>query len=642
MLLKRGIAVSLLNIEKKVNEVFDGVVKVELWGSAVAVFVRDFAKYYQNREKIRELASLLRKRVVVRAAPNSRKDPERAKRFIEETIPKDAGITNIWFEPHFGEVHIEAYKPGLVIGKNGENLKRIAAETGWSPVVLRTPTMPSFTVEGVRKSDLAYAEDRKKFLTKIGKELLKPTPETTWIRAGMMGAFRQVGRSCVLIQTKHSKVLIDAGVQTGLNPALASADDLYPYVNMLGFPINELDAVIISHAHMDHIGFLPFLFAAGYDGPVYMTPPTKELTALLQRDYLNLLRKAYGTNPPYTKKHIQHELRNTILLNYGEVTDITPEIKLAFYNAGHIIGSSIVHLNIGEGKHNVIYSGDIKFGFTQLLEPAATSFPRAETVFMEATYGGRNDIMPNRRESEQNLMRIIKETIAKKGKVLIPVFAVGRSQEALLAIEHYAKEDKDWNTPIYIDGMVLEASAIHTAYPEFLKANVQRRILSSDSPFEFEHIKIAQGVDRQSISEGEPAIILATSGMLTGGPSVEYLKLLADDPNSTIVFIGYQSSLSLGAKIQQGIREFQLPEGDKLKQYELKMRVETAEGFSGHSDRRQLMAWMKNLIANSSKPRAVYTMHGDYNKTEELARDISRSFKLHAEAPHNLEFRRLR
>ncbi|RME80266.1 MAG: hypothetical protein D6769_00020 [Methanobacteriota archaeon] len=370
-----------------------------------------------------------------------------------------------------------------------------------------------------------------------------------------------------------------------------------------------------------------------------MTPPTREITALLQRDYLNLMKKAYGTEPPYSKKHIQHELRNIITLNYGEVADITPEIKLSFYNAGHIIGSASAHLHIGEGKHNIVYSGDIKFGFTQLLNPADTSFPRSETVFIESTYGRRKDIMPNRRESEAKLMRIIKETVAKRGKVLIPVFAVGRSQEVLLTIENYARDNKEWNVPIYIDGMVLEASAIHTAYPEYLKASVQRRILSNDSPFEFEHIKIAQGVDRQTISEGEPAIILATSGMLTGGPSVEYLKLLSDDSNSTLVFIGYQSALSLGAKIQQGVKEFQLMEEGKPKQYTLNMRVETAEGFSGHSDRRQLFAWLKNF---RTMPRTVFTMHGDYNRTEELARDIARSFKIHAESPANLEARRLR
>jgi hypothetical protein len=351
------------------------------------------------------------------------------------------------------------------------------------------------------------------------------------------------------------------------------------------------------------------------------------------------MQKAYASEAPYGKKEISHELRNTITLNYGEVTDITPEVKLALYNAGHILGSSIVHLNIGEGKHNVIYSGDLKFGFTRLLDPAHTNFTRAETVFIESTYGGRHNIMPNRKDAENSLIKIIMDTVEKRGKVLIPIFAVGRSQEVLLTIEAFARENKDWNIPIYMDGMSLEASAIHTAYPEYLKEGIQRRILSNDSPFEFEHIKLAKGVDRSSITEGEPAIILAPSGMLTGGTSVEYLKLLADDVNSSLVFIGYQSSMSLGAKIQQGIRSFQLNEDDKSKQYELKMRVETAEGFSGHCDRKQLIAWLGNF---SSKPKSVYAMHGECERTEELARDVSRIFNIKADSPYNLEARRLR
>jgi KH/beta-lactamase-domain protein len=526
-----------------------------------------------------------------------------------------------------------------VIGKNGEHFKLIAANTGWVPVALRAPTMPSAIVEGNRKAEIAYSDEKKKFLFKVAKNLEKHEIASGWLRVVMLGAFREIGRSCLLVQTKHSKVLIDAGVHTGLNPINAQPEDLYPYVNMLGFPINDLDAVILTHAHADHVDFLPFLFAAGYDGPVYSTPPTKDLAALVQQDYLNVLSRGYGANTPYTKKDINKELKNFITVNYNEIVDITSEIKLTFFNAGHILGSSLVHLNIGEGKYNILHTGDLKFGFNRLLNPAETQLPKIDTLFIEATYGGKNDIMPPRKESEQKLLSIIEETLAKKGKVLIPVFSVGRSQEVLLAIEDHVRNNKDWNYPIYIDGMILEASAIHTVYPEYLREAIEKRILTNDSPFEMEFLKIAHGIDKQAIAEGEPAVILAPSGMLTGGPSLEYLKLLAEDERSTLVFVGYQSALSLGSKIQQGIREFQLQDEDKVKHYTLKMRVETAEGFSGHSDRRQLIAWIKNL---NQKPRNVFTMHGDYNKTEEFAKEITRLFKIPAEAPFNLEARRLR
>ena len=626
-------------MESKVKELLNGdFIELELWGSTVAVFVRDISKYYSDRSVIKELASTIKRKVVIRAERNKRALPEKTKKVIEE-VCGDATLSNVWFNDAFGEVVIEAHKPGKVIGKGGINLQKIVEETGWIPIIKRTPTMPSFVIEGNRKSEINGAIQRKKFLQKLGNKLMKPAPETTWIRAVMLGAFREVGRSALLIQTKHSKILLDAGVHTGLNPATAKGEDMYPYINLFSFPIQDLDAVIISHAHMDHHGFLPFLFAAGYDGPVYTTAPTKDLMALLQLDYLNLMNKVYGGEAPYSKKNITNELNNVITINYGEVVDITPEIKLTMYNAGHIIGSAITHIHVGEGKQNIIYTGDFKFGPSKLLNPAHVSFPRAETIFMESTYGGVHSITPNRRESDEKLMEIIKETTSKGGSVLIPVFAVGRSQEVLLTIESFARHNKDWNIPIYIDGMVLEASAIHTAYPEFLNKYLEKRILSNDSPFEFEHIKIAHGVDKQTITEGEPSIILAPSGMLTGGPSVEYLKLLAEDEKNTLVFVGYQSALSLGAKLQQGIREFQLPADGKMKHYNMKMRVETIEGFSGHSDRRQLLAWIKNL---NSKPRKVYTMHGDFTRTEELAQQIRRSFGVSSDNPWDMEARRLR
>ncbi len=627
-------------IEEKIKELTPEdieVVKVEPLGLAIAIYVKDISKVYEHKEYIKNLASTLKKKVLVRTEQTKLLDPEKTVKKIKEIVGEEAKITNIWFKPSTSEVVIEALKPGLVIGKEGSGLRRIILETGWSPTVLRTPTMPSKMLEGVRKSEITYEGEIKKHLIRVGKKINDELKhETSWIRVMMLGAFREVGRSCLLVQTKNSNILVDCGI----NPASFDPEYAYPNLSFINVPFSEIDAVVISHAHTDHIGFLPYLFKYGYEGPVYMTPPSKELTALLQRDYINLMNY-WGKDPIYDKKDIQKELRHIITVPYGEVVDITPEMKLTFYNAGHVLGSAVVHLHIGEGKHNLVYSGDIKFGFTQLFNPAETNFPRVETLFMESTYGGRRDVSPSRAEREEKLKKIIKETVEKKGSVLIPVFAVGRSQELMLTLEEFARKDEDWNIPIYIDGMVLEATAIHTAYPEYLRNYIQRRILSNDSPFEWDMIKVAKGNDRSSIvNEGEPAVILAPSGMLTGGPSVDYLKLMAEDERNTLIFVGYQSSMSLGAKIQKGIKEIQsTDERGRLKTLKINMRVETVEGFSGHSDRKQLMSWVKNL---SYKPRRIFTMHGDYNKTEELARDIWNSFNISTAAPFNLEAYRLR
>ena len=631
---------SLEEIEEKIREIAGDeieVVKVEPLGLAIAIYVKDISKIYQKPNFVKEVASSIKKKILVRSDPSQLLSEEKTKEFIKNLAGEEAGIKNIWFKPSVGEVVIEALKPGIVIGKEGSGLREIIINTCWSARVLRYPTMPSQILEGVRKSEIKYEKEIKKFLIKIGKRInRKLSSQTSWIRVVMLGAFREVGRSALLLQTNNSNVLIDCGI----NPATFDPAYAYPKLDMMGIPITELDAVVISHAHTDHVGFLPYLFKYGYDGPVYMTEPSKELTALLQKDYINIVKRYSEFEPPYSKEDIQKELRHIITVPLKEVVDITPEIKLTFYNAGHVLGSSVVHLHIGEGKHNLVYSGDIKFGFTQLFNPAETNFPRIETLFIESTYGKKTDVLPSRKERDEKLKQIIKETIEKKGSVLIPVFALGRSQELMLTLESFSNEE--WfNVPVYIDGMVLEATAIHTAYPEYLRGGLQKRILSNNSPFEWDKIKVAKGNDRADIvNSGEPKIILAPSGMLTGGPSVDYLKLMAEDEKNAIIFVGYQSSLSLGYKIQHGVKEIpSVDEKGKLKTLKIKMRVETVEGFSGHSDRRQLLAWVKNL---SYKPRRIFTMHGDYNKTEELARDIRKSFGIPSIAPFNMEAYRLR
>lgn len=627
------------DIVKRITEIMPPeceVTRVEPEGLSTVIYIKDIKAFYSNDRLIKELASALKKKVTIRVDPAGLSNIDEAKQMIETLVPKEADIRGITFVPEMCEVRIEAIKPGLVIGKGGSILKEIMLKTSWAPVTLRAPTMPSATLDGVRKINALEAGERKKFLVNIGKKICQPAPPGDWIRVMALGGFREVGRSCLLVQTPNSKVLIDVGV----NPATGDPTRAYPYLNMTGFSLKDIDAIVISHGHMDHMGFLPYLFAYGYEGPVYCTPPTRDFMVLLQQDYLNLCKKAFNVDPPYTKKDIYKELRNVITVDYEEVVDITPEIKMTLYNAGHMLGSASVHLHIGEGAHNLVYSGDIKFGFTRLFDPATTHFPRLETLFIESTYGGRNDISVNRFDSEKRLFQIIKDVAANRGKVLIPVFAVGRAQEMMLVLEEMARREPDFNIPIYIDGMIMEASAIHTAYPEYLREQLQRRILSDRSPFESPLIKVAKGLSREEIANGEPAIILAPSGMLTGGPSYEYLKLMADDPKNALLFCGYQSALSLGSKVQRGMKELPILGDDgKMKTLSINMRVETVEGFSGHSDRAQLMAYLKNL---RPLPERVMTMHGDWGKTEEFARAIGMMLRKDSRALADLEAVRLK
>lgn len=624
---------TLKDIQKKAEEVMPpecGLTKVEMLGPEVLVYLTNIKVFYDNPNLIRNMAAAMRKRVLVRCDPSVLKPPEEAMVKIKTIVPADAGISNIAFDPEFSEVAIDALKPGLVIGKHGATLKSIILETGWTPNIMRTPMLSSETISGLRASMLAESKSRKKFLNSLGKKICEPVEKSEWVKATMLGGFKEVGRSSTFIQTQHSNVLIDCGI----NPDTWDPSNAYPYLNAMNLALDQLDAVILSHAHLDHSGFIPYLFAYGFDGPIYCTPPTRDLMALLCFDYLDVIQKQ-GGKPPYGIKDVRKAISHCVVRQYHEVTDITPEIKLTFHNSGHILGSAIVHLHIGEGLHNLVYTSDFKYGYTKLFEPADSTFPRVETMFMESTYGARDDVLPRRQESDAKLMSVINETLANKGKVIIPVFSVGRAQELMLVLE-----ENKLSVPCWLDGMTLEATAIHTVYPEFLKHNVQRRILSNDSPFASEIFRVARGVDRKTILEGDPCVILASSGMLSGGPSLEYFKMMANDPKSTIIFVGYQAVTSLGRKVQSGLHEVPvLAESGKLEPLKIAMRTETVEGYSGHSDRNQLINFARNM---RPKPERIFCMHGDNNKTQEMARVLNHILKIETRAPMNLDAIRLR
>ena len=624
-----------------------GVTKVDFEGPDVAVYVNDVSFVYKDESIIRNISVAIKKRLIVRSESSKLMDPESAVKRIKEIVPAEAGIPEegIRFVPEFSEVYIEALKPGLVIGKGGTNLINIISDTKWIPKVLRIPTMNSDVIKGVRNMLFKESPFRKKFLDSIGNKINKPIMKSEWIKATALGGFKEVGRSCMLVETNHSKILIDCGISPepgikGTEANTTGENKAFPYVANMNATINDIDAVILTHGHMDHMGFVPYLYKFGYTGPVYCTPPTRDLAALLLYDYTRLVIKSGGT-PLYGEKDVKTMLMHMVTRDYGEVTNVTDEIKLTYHNAGHILGSGTVHLHIGEGMYNAVVTGDYKYGFTRLLDEADTRYPRIDALFTESTYGGPRDITQNRKESEIELLDAIQNTVNNGGKVIIPLFAVGRSQELMLVLENYINNSPKYKmeAPIYLDGMILEASAIHTAYPEYLKYSVQQRILNNNSPFESEIFEIAKGEKSEILDKG-PSVILASGGMLNGGASLAYFKEMAEDPKNMIVFVGYNSANSLGRRIQNKVTEIALPgEDGKLEQIKLKMQVRTVEGFSGHSDRRQLIDFVKNIRPS---PKKIFTMHGEESKCEDLSRVLGNMMHVESRSPMNLDSQRLK
>ena len=613
------------------------ITDVEFEGALVVIYTKHPDKFAKNEDIIKQLVKMLQKRIAVRPDPSVLTDTETAEKKIKEIIPKEAEITNVYFLPEVGEVTIEVMKPGVAIGKQGSLLNEIRRSITWSPKIVRTPPIQSKTVKEIRGYLRSMSEERKEILRKVGRRLHRGVSDgEKFVRVTALGGFRQVGRSCSLLHTQDSKIMIDCGVDV-------SSESSTPYLHLPEvLPFETLDAVVITHAHLDHSGLVPLLYKYGYDGPVYCTPPTRDMSTLLQMDYLKVAA-ADAKKIPYSAEHIREMIKHCIAIDYGDTTDITPDVRLTFHNAGHILGSAIAHFHIGEGLYNIAFSGDIKYERTWLFNPAVNRFPRLEAVFLEATYGGREDFQPSRQEATQRLNDIVQSCIKKKGKLLIPVFAVGRSQEVMIVLENLVRTKKISEIPVYLDGMIWEATAIHTAYPEYLNNKLRAQIFQQgENPLLSDIFKRVDSIDmRQDIinNHPEPCVVLATSGMMNGGPIMEYFKEWAQDKKNTIAFVGYQAEGTLGKKIQKGWEEIPLNVGGNIVNIKMKMNVETVDGFSGHSDRRQLLNYINNM---SPRPERIIFGHGEESKCMDIASTVHKRYNINTLALYNLETTRFK
>lgn len=625
-------------IEEKTSDLFERIKEslpseakisdIRFEGCEIVLYTKSKDFFVEGSDKIKGMVSTFKKRLILRPDPSICIEMEEAEKIVNELVPKEAGLKYINFEPEFGEMVIEADKPGLVIGKGGETLREIKKKTMWLPKVRRAPAIPSDLVKTLRA--LIYKESafRKEFLDKVGRRIHGGWKETEWIRISALGGFREVGRSCVLLQTPESRVLMDCGIKPAKNE--------YPYLNAPEFDIHSLNAIVLAHAHMDHCGLIPMLYEMGFDGPLYCTYPTRDLMVLLCMDYIEIMQKE-GRNAPYTTKGIKEAVKHCICLEYGEVSDITPDMRLTLFNAGHILGSSLVHIHIGNGLHNLLYTSDMKFDRTALYEPASNDFQRAETVIIESTYGSHEDVQPRRAEAESQLVEACVRTMKRGGKVIIPSFAVERSQDVMVILERAGFE-----YPVYLDGMVWDATAIHTTYPEYMNKDIQKSILQQGkNPFTSPILKrIGSQEERKAVLESkDPCVIIATSGMLIGGPSVNWLQNLAEDAKNMLIFVGYQAEGSLGRRIQKGWKEVPMEHGGKTLAVPVNLEIVTIDGLSGHSDVKQLTNYLSRL---KQIPERIIVNHGENSKCTEFAKNAHKIFRCETLAPKNLESVRLK
>jgi KH/beta-lactamase-domain protein len=605
------------------------ITRIEYEGPRIALYTKNPAYLHKNSYVISEIVNSLKKRVVTRTEKSIRKPENEARAALERTFPPEAGVSNYFFDDALGEITVEAETPKVLSQEAGFDLGAAMDQTGWKIKVRKAPHIKSTAIQNVYYALKTGSEAREKFLRELGEAIFRPrmaAEEHVTIKT--LGAFQEVGRSCVLVETAESKVMLDCGI----HPGSRNTWDAYPRLDWADIAPRDIDAIVISHSHLDHMGFLPAMYKYGYDGPVYCTEPTLPLMTLLQNDFVKIAQ-IEGGRLIYDQKDIRDVVQHAITLPYGMVTDISPDIKLVFNNAGHILGSATVHLHIGEGAHNIVYTGDYKYGRTQLFDSATWNYPRVETLITESTYGAKEDIMPVREEVEMNFVNAINGILKNGGKVLIPIPAVGRAQEILLVIDQYMRNKVLVEAPVFTEGMISEATAIHVSYADYLSRELRTKILEEGvNPFKSEYFtEVEHPTDREEAYREGPAIIMATSGMLEGGPVLDYFEHLAPVEKNKILFVSYQVQGTIGRRVLDGGSQASLMDTNgKIKIVDVKAAVQKIEGFSGHSDYNQIIRFVGKV---RPKLQLVLVNHGEKRKTENLAYAIQRIYRIPAIHP---------
>lgn len=417
------------------------------------------------------------------------------------------------------------------------------------------------------------------------------------------GAAGEVGRSCIMISTDKTKILLDSGIKLGKN-------EEYPVIG--DEEIQNIDAVFISHAHIDHCGFLPFLYSKGYKNSIFATKPTIEIINVLLSDYLRL------NSDLNFEKNILNSLNSRFkIIDYKKDFKFR-DLTIKFIPAGHILGSALI--SISNGKNTIVYTGDINLLKTRLLNGADLKNIAADTLITETTYGGDKDIFPEEKQVAKQLLNTINESAKTNSKIIIPSFAVGRAQEILFFLDDYINSGMMQKIPIYVDGMINKVLRIYRHNVIFCRKELQSRILMSDyDPFKSKNFKI---VDRKNIrnyiiTKDEPCIIVTTSGMLTGGPVMFYLSKLAQNENNKLILVGYQAQGTLGRDLQDGINKITINNAE----IDVKLKVETFH-ISAHADRKQL----EQIPSKIKGLKNIFLVHGEINKLQQLEAQFSKKY----------------
>ncbi len=435
------------------------------------------------------------------------------------------------------------------------------------------------------------------------------------------GATREVTGSCYLLETERTRILIDCGMFQG--SAMCDAKNY----QALGFDASSLDAVFVTHAHLDHTGRLPKLMKEGYRGKIYTTPPTAELATLVLEDAYQVMLDDFSRDyrpMPYEEQHIKSVEKAFKTVGYGKRVTVG-DVSVFLHDAGHIFGSAFIEIVSKAGKR-AIFSGDLGNKHMPILRPTER-LPETDALVIESTYGNR--IHEDESMRENKLREAIVKTVKTKGVLVIPAFAIERTQQVLYEMNDLIAKHQLPNVDIYLDSpLAIKATEVFKEHPDYYSKEALRVVSSGDDLFDFPGLHVTPArEDSKRINEApKPKVIIAGAGMMNGGRILHHLVRYLGDPNSTVLIIGYQAHGTLGRHLY---------EGDKIvnvlqERVHVKASIMSIGAYSAHADQAELLSWVNGAV---KKPKHIYCTHGEEGASAALATLLEKETGMPADVP---------
>ncbi len=445
---------------------------------------------------------------------------------------------------------------------------------------------------------------------------------TMRVRLTFYGAAKTVTGSKYLLDTGTKRLLIDCGLFQG-----EGKDE--EHFNALPFDPNEIDVAIMTHGHLDHVGLLPLMAKENWRGKVISTPATKDVAASILTDSARQMEmRAYGESDyHFSQGDVERIGANWQTQRYGAPLDLGDGITIRFHDAGHILGSASVEVTVARNgtKKTVVFSGDLgRYGTPILRDPA--SIPGADALLIESTYGDRLHDMAQNRE---RLKEVIREVAAERGHLIIPAFAIGRTQSILYEIDQLVRNGEVPKVPVYLDSPLgTRITDLYRRHQDCYDDETKALLAKGDAIFDFPGLVVTQKPAASSAIDHDhgPAVIIAGSGMMNGGRVLQHLKAFLGDPKTTILVVGFQAVGTLGRTLLEGATEVKI--GDIA--YQVRAKVKTINGFSAHADRDELCRWLGNF---GTKPSTIFCTHGEPAAATSLAGTLKDKFAIAATVP---------